>query len=156
MYNTALIAQNLHHVYYGDNWTDVSIADTLNKISYQQAIQKTNASDNTIAALVNHLWFWNTIILQRMNGKNPSVPAQNGMDVPAISNEQQWHELVVKLKSSFDELIDAVRNFPADKLDDLVKDRTTSIGFNLLGIVEHAHYHLGQIIVLKNLVNNIK
>jgi uncharacterized damage-inducible protein DinB len=153
MYNTELIAENLHHVYYGNNWTDVSIADTLNGISYRQAIQKTDASANTIAALVNHLWFWNTIILQRMNGVNPAIPEENGMDVTGINSEQEWSDLIHRLQISFDELINAVRAFPADKLELLVKDRTTTIGFNLLGIVEHAHYHLGQIVLLKNLVN---
>lgn len=150
MYNPLLLSENLHKICYGNNWTDVSISDTLKNIGYKQASRKTDASANTIAALVNHLWFWNTVILQRMNGENPAIPTQNGMDV-TVTSEEEWQELIKKLQSSFDELINATKNFPADKLETMVKDRTTTIGFNVLGIIEHAHYHLGQIVLLKNL-----
>jgi uncharacterized damage-inducible protein DinB len=153
MYNAGVLADNLHRVYYGNNWTDVCLADTLKDISVQQATQRTGASDNTIAALVNHLCFWNEVILQRMQGKNIPIPEQNGMDVAPLQTEEEWQSLVHKMRRSFDALTEAIRLFPANKLDLLVKDRETTIGFNLHGVTEHAYYHLGQIVLLKKMVN---
>ena len=149
---TNLIAEHIMQVYAGDNWTDVSIAATIAGINFQQAQQHTAGSPNTIASLLHHLSYWNGIIMQRMQGNNPSIPETNGFDVPELKNENDWNELKEKAHQSFIQLAQAVKNFPEEKLDKTYAEGKSSFYKNLQGIVEHAHYHLGQIVIIKNLL----
>jgi|SRR5205809_625301 len=152
---TSLIADHIKQVYEGDNWTDVNITDTIKDISCQQAQQKTEASPNTIASLLHHLYFWNGMMLQRLKGYNPAVPAINGYDVAELKNDNDWDELKEQTHQSFIQLADAVKNFPEEKLYELSPTGKSSNYKNFQGIAEHAHYHLGQIVILKKLITSI-
>jgi uncharacterized damage-inducible protein DinB len=149
---TDLISFHIKEVYEGNNWTDVNIADTIKGINWQQAQQQTAGSTNTIASLLHHLYYWNGIIRQRMKGETPVIPEMNGYDVPVLNNEEEWNTLKEKTHQSFTELADAVKNFPEEKLQDNYASSIPSTYYrNFQGIVEHAYYHLGQIVILKKL-----
>lgn len=148
-----LIADHLLNVYEGNNWTDISIRETLKDIDYLQAQQKTKASVNTIAAVLHHLYYWNGIIQQRMNGETPVIPEENGFDVPHLHNEKDWNNLKEKTHRSFIQLADAIKNFPEEKLlQNYAPSVPSSYYRNFHGIIEHAHYHLGQMVMLKKLI----
>jgi len=150
---THLLAQHIKDVYEGNNWTDVSIAATLENISWKQAQQQSEASPNTIASLLHHLYYWNGIIMQRLKGETPVIPEENGYDVPYLNNEAEWNELKEKTHQSFTALADAIKDFPEEKLlENYAPDIPSTYYRNMQGITEHAHYHLGQIVILKNLI----
>jgi uncharacterized damage-inducible protein DinB len=146
------IAENLLQVFEGDNWTDVWISETIKDINYKEAQQPTAASANTIAALLHHICYWNKIMLQRLYGNDPSVPDVNGFDVKPNLNEAEWNQLKEQTHQAFIELADAIKNFPEEKLDESYSATGSSYYKNFQGTVEHAHYHLGQIVMLKQLV----
>jgi len=152
--NMQLLVENILQVYEGNNWTDVNINDTIKDITYEQAQQKTAASSNTIASLLHHLYYWNGIIMQRLEGENPSIPEANGFDVEKLNNENDWDILKEKTHQSFIQLTVAVSKFPEEKLYDTYAEGRSSYFKNLHGIVEHAHYHLGQMVILKNLIRS--
>ncbi len=153
---TNLIAQHLKEVYEGNNWTDVSIEATIKDIDWKQAQQQTEASPNTIGSLLHHLYYWNGIIMQRMKGETPVIPEENGYDVPYLNNEAEWSTLKEKAHQSFVTLAEAIKNFPEEKLADNYAPSISSTYYrNFQGIIEHAHYHLGQIVILKNLIANV-
>ena len=149
---TETLAKNLLNAFEGNNWTDVSIKDTLAGLSWQQVTTQTPASPNTIASLVNHLWYWNTIIMERMKGNYPNVPETNGFDVSELHDDADWQILIKKTHQSFINLANAIRQFPEEKLMETPKTGASTINANLFGIVEHAYYHLGQIVIVKHLV----
>ncbi|HEY1869641.1 MAG TPA: DinB family protein [Chitinophagaceae bacterium] len=150
---TNLIATHVTEVYEGNNWTDVNIADTIKDISWQQAQQKTAGSSNTIASLLHHLYYWNGIIMQRMKGETPVIPEVNGYDVETLSSEADWIALKERTHQSFVELAESVRSFPEEKLlENYTQSIPSSYYRNMQGIVEHAHYHLGQMVILKKLL----
>ena|ERR1700759_5391407 len=146
------IAAHINDVYNGENWTDVSIADTIKDVSWQRAQQQTIGSKNTIASLLHHIYYWNRIMLERVKGNNPSVPNTNGFDVNELKNENDWNALKETTRQSFIKLADAVKNFPQEKLFETSPTGKSSYYKNLQGIVEHAHYHLGQMVILKKLL----
>jgi uncharacterized damage-inducible protein DinB len=149
---TKLIATHIKEVYEGDNWTSVSIADTVNDVNWQQAQQHTAGSPNTIASLLHHLYYWNGILMQRLEGNNPLIPETNGFDFGELENENDWDALKEKTHQSFIQLADAAQNFPDEKLSTSYAAGKSSYYKNLQGIVEHAHYHLGQIVIIKKLL----
>jgi uncharacterized damage-inducible protein DinB len=149
---TNLIACHIKEVYEGNNWTDINIADTINDLNWQQAQQQINASPNTIASLLHHLFYWNGIIIQRLNGFDPSIPEVNGYDVTELKSQTDWNELKDKTHESFIKLAEAVKDFPEENLEKTYAKDKPSYYKNFQGIVEHAHYHLGQIVILKKLI----
>jgi uncharacterized damage-inducible protein DinB len=150
---THLLAQHITDVYKGNNWTDVNINETIKNIDWKQAQQQTEASPNTIASLLHHLYYWNGIISKRMDGETPVIPEENGFDVPYLNSEEEWNALKEKTHQSFIQLAEKVKNFPEEKLmNNYSPEINSTIYRNIQGLVEHAHYHLGQIVILKNII----
>jgi len=149
---TDLLATHLKEVYEGNNWTDVNIADTIKDVTWEHAQHQTPASTNTIASLLHHLHYWNGIIMQRLKGGNPSIPEMNGYDVGKFKNEGDWNELKQKTHESFLQLAELIKMFPEEKLGENYAAGKSSYYKNFAGITEHAHYHLGQIVILKKLL----
>jgi uncharacterized damage-inducible protein DinB len=153
---TELIAQHITEVFEAGNWTDVNIKDTLTDVTYREATTVTKASYNTIAALLHHICFYNEIVLTRLKGINPAIDAANGFDVPAIKNEEDWVMLKESTFHSAHQLASAVRQFPEEKLFELTVTGHSTHYKTLHGISEHAHYHLGQMVLLKKLIRQNK
>jgi uncharacterized damage-inducible protein DinB len=149
-----LIAENILEVYEGNNWTGVSITDAIKDVNWQQAQHKTIASQNTIASLLHHLYYWNGVMMQRINGINPSIPETNGFDVGELKSESDWNDLKEKTHQSFIKLADAIKNFPEEKLYETSPTGKSTYYKNLQGMVEHAHYHLGQMVIIKKVIND--
>lgn len=147
-----LIAESIIEVTEGGNWTDVNIADTVKDISVQEATMRTPGSPNSIASLLHHLAYWNRVMIERINGVKVVVPDANGFDVPELKTDQDWGNLKADLKASAHELADAIRNFDLNRIEEPIVAGSSSSYKNLQGTVEHIHYHLGQIVILKKLV----
>lgn len=149
---TELIAKHITEVQEGDNWTEVNIKDTLSDINYKEATTVTGASYNTIASLVHHLGFYNDVVMQRLSGTEPIINESNGFDMAAIKNEDDWIKLKERNMQSARQLASAVREFPEERIFELTVTGHSTHYKTLHGIVEHAHYHLGQIVLLKKLI----
>ena len=151
---TALIAQHIIDVHEGDNWTDVNIENTLKDVSFQEAVTQTPASVNTIASILYHITFYNENMLERLQGKVPHINDANGFDMPELKDGAAWEELKERNIASARRLAEASLNVPLSKLDQPILPGYSSIYKSLHGIAEHGHYHLGQIVLLKNLIRN--
>lgn len=153
---TDAIAQQLLDVHFGENWTDVWIRKTLEDVSSEEASQVTGASPNTIAALLYHITFYNNVIYSRLQGIDPPIGEANGFDVPALNGAQDWERLQADNLASAQQLADAIRKVPDEVLGQpILKDRASSSYYRQLhGVIEHTHYHLGQIVLLKKLIRS--
>ena len=149
---TSLIAAHIREVFEGNNWTDISIADTVGDVSFEEAITVTPASGNTIAALLYHVKFYNEVVKQRLNGIAPEINDANGFDMPELKNETEWKKLVDDAHQSFIKLAGASENFPEERLNEKTPNGESSYYKTLHGVTEHAYYHLGQMVILKKLI----
>lgn len=154
MKTTELIARHIIEVFEGGNWSDVNIKDTLRNVNFKEATTVTKASYNTIASLLYHTAFYNEIVRQRLQGINPHIDNSNGFDLPVVQNENDWIQLKQRCFQSSHDLAEAVLKLPEEKLMDLTVTGHSSHYKTLHGVVEHAHYHLGQIVLLKKLIKN--
>lgn len=150
-----LIATHLMDVHNGNNWTDVNLSNTLKETSWQQAQQVTPISKNTIAAIVHHISFWNRAVAERASGKKPVIGDDNGFNVHAMQSEQDWENLKADNIRSAEELADAIRQMDTDKLYTAILPDHSTAYKNFQGQVEHVHYHLGQIVMLKKYLDTL-
>lgn len=148
------IAQHILDVYQGGNWAEVNVTDTLKDVTLAEANTVTAASVNTIATLVNHLTFWNRAMTARLNDIDMDIPETNGYDDPRLTTEADWQRLKDEHIKSAHEFADTVRSITEERLHQPIVPGRSSIYKNVQGSVEHIHYHLGQIVLLKKLIRN--
>ncbi|ANH82681.1 hypothetical protein A8C56_18385 [Niabella ginsenosidivorans] len=146
---TDLIANHLFEVHFGNNWTEVNIADTLADVTWQEAVTQLSFTPNTIAEIVHHITYWNRAIARRGKRIAPHLNDRNGFDAPVISCEKEWKLLKDDNLHSAEELAAVIREFDEKKLPEPILPGCSSAYKNFQGQVEHAHYHLGQIVLLK-------
>ena len=79
-------------------------------------------------------------------------------DLPPIQSAEDWEGLKIKNWTDAERLAKLVKKIFEDRLeDDFTDKKYESYYKNIQGIIEHVHYHLGQIVLLKKMVlkNNL-
>ena len=145
-----LVAQHVEEAVHG-NWTDIYLDDAIADVTYDEAIHVPAGLVNSIAMLVNHLKFYNYVVMERLMGTDPEIDSSNGL-VTDIQNEDDWLLLKKHTLDSFTRLANVVKQLPDGNLQALTPNGSTTFYKTLHGISEHAHYHLGQIVLLTKLV----
>ena len=144
------IAQHVLEVHAGNNWTDVNLAHTLADVTLAEALTATQASPNTIASLVRHLVFWNYVMARRAQGQPTDIGPDNGFDAGLpLNTGADWQALQAELQHSGQVLAAAIQAVPDEQLPTAIMPGYSSAYKNLQGAVEHLHYHLGQLVILK-------
>jgi hypothetical protein len=150
---TQLVARHITEAVHG-NWTEIYLDDVIADVTYAEAVTIPPALTNSIAMLVHHIAFYNDVVFERLKGNNPSIDSSNGFAVN-IANEQEWQQLKENCYASFKRLADAVAILPEEKLYEQALYNPEDTYYKTFhGIAEHAHYHLGQIVLLKKIIRN--
>jgi hypothetical protein len=148
------ISQHLLEVHEGNNWTEVDLTHTLQDVTLAEATTLTTASPNTIASLLHHLTFWNRVMTRRAQGIDTEIEESNGFAMPVLQSEADWDAVRADNIRSAHELAAAIRQLENLSFTEPILPNYSSVYKNLQGSVEHIHYHLGQLVVLKNLVRS--
>jgi len=78
-------------------------------------------------------------------------------DFPALKSQKEWEFFLNTLWTEAKYFINLVSQFPDEKLnDDFVDRKYGTYASNILGLIEHTHYHLGQIILLNKMIGSKK
>lgn len=152
MYLTKQIAEHFRGVYFGGNWTDVNLKYTLADIDREQAIQKIE-SFNTIAGLVFHINYFVEAVLKVLHGGQLDAHDKYSFDLPPVASEDDWEHLKNKLFTDAEIIARLVEELPEQKLwEDFTDPKYGNYYKNIHGLIEHTHYHLGQIVLLKKIL----
>lgn len=126
-------------------WYGPSVMDTLKGISAEAANNRLPNS-HSIIEIVLHMTAWRTFVTQQLKGNPIELSDQENFPNPTV-----WEEALAGLNKSQTELLDALKAFPEERLNDKVPLREYRFHFMLNGIVQHDVYHTGQIALLKKL-----
>lgn len=147
------IAKHFRDVHFGGNWTAVNLKDTLEGITWEQAAMKVHHL-NSIGVLVFHINYYVSAILKVLEGGPLNASDKLSFNLPALTSENDWQQLVAKTLEEATALAQRI-----EALDDAIlwenfagTDKYGSYYRNLLGVIEHTHYHLGQIAVIKKMI----
>lgn len=147
------LAKHFREVYFGGNWTSVNLKNTLEGVSWQQATAQVG-SLNTIAALVFHINYYVRAVLQVLQGEPLTAKDKYSFDVPLLQSEADWQQLLAKTWQDAEAFALLTEQLPEDKLDEIFAEEKYGTWYrNLQGVIEHTHYHLGQIVVLKKMIS---
>ena len=74
-------------------------------------------------------------------------------DVPPIQSQEDWEKFLEKIWADAEEMAQLIEQLPDSRLEEIFsQEKYGTFHRNLLGIIEHAHYHLGQIVVIKKML----
>jgi DinB superfamily len=149
----AQIAKHFKDIYTGGNWTSVNLKETLADVTWQQANIKID-SLNTIALLVYHINYYVSAVLKVLQGEELKASDKFSFDVPLIQSQEDWEKLVEKTFADAALFAKLVEQLPDNKLNEtFANEKYGNYYRNIHGIIEHTHYHLGQIVILKKLIH---
>ncbi|MBL0339848.1 MAG: DUF1572 domain-containing protein [Bacteroidetes bacterium] len=152
MNTTKQIAKHFREVHFGGNWTSSNLKEQLSDVTWIQATTKIH-SFNTIATLAFHINYYVAAILRILQSEDLNASDKLSFDHPPINNQADWDNMLNKFWQDAELFATLLEQLPDEKLWKIFADIKYGIYFrNLLGLNEHTHYHLGQIVLLKKLV----
>ncbi len=147
------LANHFKQVHFGGNWTDVNLKQALSDVTWQQSTTKVH-SLNTIAALTYHINYFVVAVLNVLQGTPLTAHDKYSFDVPPIQSEEDWKKLLDKVWSDAEKFVTLVEQLPESKLEEIfVLEKYGTYYRNLQGVIEHTHYHLGQIVLIKKILS---
>lgn len=149
---TEQIAIHFRGIYFGGNWTSVNMKESLADVDWQQATTPVY-SFNTIATLVYHTNYYVSAVLKVLQGEPLNANDKYSFDHPPILSQGDWERLLTKAWDDAESFAILVEQLPETKLwETFIEEKYGNYYRNINGIIEHNHYHLGQIVLLKKLL----
>lgn len=126
--------------------------EQLSDVSYKQATTKVNGL-NSIAALTFHIDYYIAGVLQVFNGGTLDIRDKYSFDMPAISSEPDWEKIKDRLWMNAEQFASAIEKMSTDQLNAVfVEEKYGDYRRSIDGMIEHAYYHLGQVVLIKKLL----
>lgn len=143
------LAKHLRDVVRGGNWTTVSYEHVLRDVTLDMA--STRVGDrNTIVTLLFHAAYYVTVLRRVLEGGPLQSRDEESFHVPEPMTEALWRERIDMLLSDADASAVLIESMSEQQLwHDFTDAKYGTWYRNIAGIIEHAHYHLGQIVLLK-------
>lgn len=146
------IAKHLREVHNGGNWTWVNLKDQLSDVTWEEANQEVYDC-NTIVKLAYHIHYYVHVLIPVLQGNPLEAHDKFSFDHPPINNQADWDRFVKNCLEEADTLAKLIENLPEEKLWTLLSEEKYGNFYrNLIGLIEHSHYHLGQISILKKII----
>ena len=147
------IHKQLARSFCSDRWLFPAVRDSLESVSAATAAARPIAKAHTIWEIVVHMTRWKEAALRMLRGEevNRTYDPDNVWDWPpvTVNTDDAWPKAVQQLEKAHEELLAVVENMDESQLERLVPGERFTTGELLHGVIEHDHYHSGQIALLK-------
>jgi uncharacterized damage-inducible protein DinB len=144
------LEEQLRRALEGEAWHGPSVLEALAGLSAAQASCHPIAGAHSIWELVLHLRSDYDLVLRRLAGDGHQLTAVEDWPACPAPTEENWQQTVQELELQNRKLRQAVRNFPAERLDEpLVSEAPYTAHTQFIGVTQHNLYHAGQIALLK-------
>lgn len=148
------MAKQFRELYWGGNWTGVSLKENVTDLNWQEVTTKVY-SFNTIAALINHMNYYVTAVMVVLKGEPLTASDKFSFDHPPVLSNADWNNLLDKTWVEAEQFATIVAQLPEDVLWKSFADGKYGNYYrNIQGVIEHAHYHLGQIVLIKKIIRS--
>jgi len=152
MTTASQIAQHYREFYRGKNWTWVWFEEVIKDITWEEATQKIG-SFNSIAVLVYHMHYYVRLQSHVLNAGSMEGYDMDPFNAPAIRSATDWEAMLANVYAEGEAFTSMIEGFSDERLEEIfLEKRYGSIYRNLHGNMEHMHYHLGQIVLLKKMI----
>lgn len=153
MNHAPLLAARFREVFLNGTWiANTNYRQELEGLDWRVATHQVG-SRNTIAVLAQHIHYYVDGILNVFRGGKLEISDKFSFDFEPISSQQQWGDFLQRFFTNAEAFALAVEQLDNTKLaHDFEDARYGSYLRNMDGMMEHAYYHLGQIVLLKKII----
>lgn len=150
------IAKQLKDLFLSGQWigTNLNLKAQLDDVDIDMANTKYE-SLNTIALLAFHLNYYLEGVMNVFKGGTLDIRDKYSYDMPPITSQHEWDTMRENIYRNAEYLVYLVEQMPMSQLNDAFTDEKYGTYLrNLMGILEHSYYHLGQIVLIKKLLRS--
>jgi hypothetical protein len=153
MKNTQDLANRFREVLLNGTW----VANTNYKVQLENLslqIAQTKVGDlNTIAILAQHIHYYIKGVSVVFKGGTLDIKDAYSFDFPPMTSETEWKSFLNTFFKDAEEFASLVEQLPENILKDNFTDKNYgTYQRNIEGMIEHCYYHLGQIVVIKKMI----
>lgn len=147
------LSDQLRRILEGEAWHGPAVLELLAGVSAEQAATHVIPGVHSIWELVLHLTSDYSLVLRRMAGDGRGLLPDEGWPPCPAPTDANWQETIAELKRLSRQLRDALQEFPAERLDELlVAESPWTAYMQFIGVTQHNAYHAGQIAMLKRVM----
>ncbi|MDQ6764084.1 MAG: DinB family protein [Bacteroidota bacterium] len=137
------VTKQLSDFYNGNLWVTENLEKKIFSLSADVTMKKVQGNTHSIAELVCHIIAWRNFGLQKLIANSAyDIEDNSAADWPLPVD---WDSVRKEFDLCHHDLLNAIKSFPAEKLNATVPGRSYSFLYLINGIVEHDYYHYGQI-----------
>ena len=152
---TGQLARHIREMHFGNNFTGPCLKDLLQGIDCTLANTKVH-NLNTIADLVFHIHYYIRAVIKVFEGGPLDASDKYSYDRDPIENEEQWQAMLDEVWQNAEKLASQVEAMEdTDLYLPFIDGKYGSQFRNIHGLLEHSHYHLGQIGLIRKMVKNV-
>ena len=146
-----LLAKHLREVHFGGNWSTSCLRDQLQGLTLQQAMRQP-FDTHSIATLTVHATYYVRVLGEVLKSGQLQAKDELSFMLPDLHTEAQWQQLQNDLWARAEETAALLEALAPEQLTRPFTDEKYGLWHrNILGIIEHLHYHLGQIALLRKI-----
>lgn len=157
MKNQLQLANRFREVILNGTWiANTNFKDQLENLDYKVATAKFQDL-NTISVLAQHIHYYIKGIKNVLLGGDLEIRDKFSFDFPPMESQQQWENFLDNFWKDSEEFAGLIETLPEEKLNaDFANEKYGTYIRNLDGMIEHSYYHLGQIVLIKKIINTQK
>jgi hypothetical protein len=150
--STQHIANHLRQVHIGGNWTTSCLREHIAGLDWHTA-NKQLPSFNSITKLVFHINYYVRAITSVLQGNELQANDKYSFTAPAINSQEEWDSFTESVLNDAEVLALLIEQLPDSILNqNFVHEKYGTYFRNFHGLIEHTHYHLGQIVILRKII----
>lgn len=148
-----MIANQFREVYLTGKWVvSTNLMEQISTLSWEEASYKVN-SLNTIAAIVAHLDYYISGVLNVFEGGTLDIRDKFSFNHPPITSKNEWDGLLKKVQKNAERFASIIDQMSDEALNGIfVDEKYGTYERNIHVIIEHGYYHLGQIVLIKKMI----
>ena len=149
------IKEKIEEVYNGEPWYGDPVMSILKNIKPETALKKVNENVHSIAELAVHILRYREFLLNVLTVNDSfKIDQEETFNIRRIDQNGKtvWNSLLNMLEQNQQAILKELDQKEDDILAQPVKEKPYNVEYLIEGLVQHDIYHLGQISLLKKLI----
>ncbi len=154
MKKTDQIANRFQEVILNGTWVaNTNYKEQLSNLNWEIATTKFK-SLNTIADLAQHIHYYISGINNVFKGGTLDIKDKFSFDFNLINSQIGWEAFLLRFWKDSEEFAYLIKQMSDEKLNQVfVDEKYGTYQRNIDAMIEHSYYHLGQIVLIKKIIN---
>jgi len=148
------LANRLREVILNGTWiANTNFKDQIENLDWTISTKKVE-SLNTISILAQHIHYYIVGIKKVFDNGKLEIRDKYSFNFPPIESQIEWEVFKNKFWNDTEKLAELIEKMPEGQLNEnFVDEKYGSYLRNIDGMIEHCYYHLGQIALIKKIIN---